>query len=204
MKFTNQQKKTIKRILLEIPSAIFSSPTVTFFTTVLIVGMIPYFGLIVSSVFFYVFVPVITYAYLYKKGLITDKKFDFNIKKREERPLYNLILILGFLTNYILLALYKVPVVEEIALFLLLAFLVFSIVTLFWKISGHMTQTVLGILIFAYVFPDYRLYILLVGYLLCVPLVGLSRIKLGHHDIWQVIAGTLVTTSIGILLFTIV
>jgi membrane-associated phospholipid phosphatase len=141
---------------------------------------------------------------LYKKGLITDKKFDFNIKKREERPLYNLILILGFLTNYILLALYKVPVVEEIALFLLLAFLVFSIVTLFWKISGHMTQTVLGILIFAYVFPDYRLYILLVGYLLCVPLVGLSRIKLGHHDIWQVIAGTLVTTSIGILLFTIV
>jgi membrane-associated phospholipid phosphatase len=197
MNLTKKQKKITKRILLELPSAIFSSPVVTLLTTILIAGMIPYFGLIVSSLFFYVFVPIITYAYLYKKGLITDKKFDFNIKKREERPLYNLILILGFLTNYILIVMYKIPIVEEIALFLLLSFLVFTLVTLFWKISGHMTQTVLGILVFAYVFPDHRLYILLMGYLLCVPLVGLSRIKLGHHTLLQVIAGTVVTSLLG-------
>ena len=204
MKLTKKQKKIATRVLLELPSAIFSSFVVTLLTTILIARMVPYFGLIVSSLFFYVFVPILAYIYLYRKGLITDKRFDFNIKKREERPLYNLILILGFLTNYILIAMYKVPVVEEIALFLFLAFLIFTLVTLFWKISGHMTQTVLGILIFAYVFPDHRVYILLMGYLLCVPLVGLSRIKLGHHNIWQVIAGTLVTTSLGILLFTIV
>jgi membrane-associated phospholipid phosphatase len=67
-----------------------------------------------------------------------------------------------------------------------------------------MTQTVLSILILAYIFPSASTYILLGGYLVCIPLVGLSRIKLGHHDIWQVIAGTLVTTVIGLLLFTIV
>jgi membrane-associated phospholipid phosphatase len=67
-----------------------------------------------------------------------------------------------------------------------------------------MTQTVLCILILAYIFPSARTYILLIGYLVCVPLVGLSRVKLGHHNIWQVVAGTLVTTSVGLLFFTIV
>ena len=201
MKFTKKQKKVLSRVLLEIPSAIFSSPVVTLLTAVLIGRMVPYLSLTVSSLFFYVLLPIITYAYLYKKGLITDKRFDFNIRKREERPLYNIIVILGFLTNYVLIAMYNIPVVEEIALFL--AFFVFALVTFFWKISGHMTQTVLGILIFAYVFPDSYLPILLIGYLVFVPLVGLSRIKLKHHDLWQVVAGTLVTTFLGLLLFTI-
>jgi membrane-associated phospholipid phosphatase len=193
----------VSSILIRLPSTIFSSPIVTLLTTVIVVQRLEYIGLIASSIFFYAFVPVLTYLYLYKKGLITDKKFDFNIRKREERPLYNIILILGFLTNYILIVMYKIPVVEEIALYLLLSFLIFTLITFFWKISGHMTQTVLGILIFAYVFPDIRIYILLAGYLIFVPLVGLSRIKLNHHDIWQVLAGTVITTIIGILVFTI-
>jgi membrane-associated phospholipid phosphatase len=204
MKLSKKKKKQINKILLEIPSLIFSSPVVTTIATVILAKYMPYLGLIISSVFFYIFMPILAYAYLYKRGLITDKKFDFNIRKREERPLYTLIVILGFLTNYILIAMYRVPIVEEVALFLFLAFFVFAVVTLFWKISGHMTQTVLCILILAYVFPDARLIIILVGYLLCIPLVGLSRVKLGHHNIWQVIAGTLVTTGIGLLLFTIV
>jgi membrane-associated phospholipid phosphatase len=203
VKLTNKKKKQINTILLKIPSLIFSTPVVTTVCTIVIARFTPYWGLILSSIFFYILMPVLAYAYLYKKGLITDKKFDFNVRKREERPLYNFIMILGFLTNYILISMYKIPIVEEIALFLLISFLVFTIVTLFWKISGHMTQTVLAILTLAYIFPNARLWILLVGYLICIPLVGLSRIKLKHHNIWQVVAGTLVTTIIGVLLFTI-
>jgi membrane-associated phospholipid phosphatase len=198
-----KNKENILEILTELPSMIFSSPVVTIACTILLSRYIPYIGLIASSVFFYILMPIVLYWYLYKKGLITDKKFDFNVRKREERPLYQSMLVLGFLTNYILIAMYKLPVAEDIALYLLIAFFVFTIVTLFWKISGHMTQTVLAILIFAYVFQSSALYILLVGYLLCVPLVGYSRIRLKHHTIWQVIAGTLVTTAIGVLLFTI-
>ncbi len=203
MKLNKKQKEKIKKFLLKIPSAVFSSPLVTTILTIIIIKYIPYLGLIFSSIFFYILTPILTYSYLYKKGLITDKKFDFNIRKREERPLYNFIIILGFLTNYVLLSMYNVATAKEIALFLLLAFLVFTIITLFWKISGHMTQTVLCILILAYIFSSVSVYILLIGYLVCVPLVGLSRIKLGHHNIWQVLAGTLVTTAIGVLLFTI-
>jgi membrane-associated phospholipid phosphatase len=204
MKLTKKKRENINRFLLEIPSAIFSSPMVTTILTVIVIKYIPYVGLVFSSIFFYILTPILTYFYLYKKGLITDKKFDFNIRKRQERPLYNFIIILGFLTNFLLFSMYKVPVAKEVALFLLLAFLSFTLITLFWKISGHMTQTVLSILILAYIFPSASTYILLGGYLVCIPLVGLSRIKLGHHDIWQVIAGTLVTTVIGLLLFTIV
>lgn len=203
MKLSKTKKGEIRLTLLKIPSLIFSSPIVTTVSAVVLARYIPYLGLILSSVFFYIFMPILTYVYLYKRGLITDKRFDFNIRKREERPLYTFIVILGFLTNYILLSMYNLPVVQEIALFLLLSFLVFSVVTLFWKISGHMTQTVLCILILAYVFPDARLIILLVGYILCIPLVGLSRVKLGHHSIWQVVAGTLVTTGIGSLILFI-
>jgi membrane-associated phospholipid phosphatase len=203
MKLSKTRKKKIRLLLLKIPSIIFSSPVVTTVATIILAKYIPYLGLIFSSIFFYIFMPILAYAYLYKRGLITDKKFDFNIRKREERPLYTLILLLGFLTNYILLSMYNLPFVEEIALFLFLAFLFFALITLFWKISGHMTQTVLLILVLAYVFPDARLIILLVGYILCIPLVGLSRVKLGHHSIWQVVAGTLVTSVIGVLLFTI-
>lgn len=197
------KKVKFSDILIRLPSMVFSSPIITTSTTILIARMIPYFGLVLSSVFFYIFLPVLTYAYLKRKGLITDARFDFNIRKREERPLYNIIMILGFFTNYILIAMYNIPIVEEIALFLFLSFLVFTVVTFFWKISGHMTQTVLGILIFAYVLPDIRIYILLAGYLIFVPLVGLSRVKLKHHTVWQVIAGTTVTTLLGVLLFTI-
>lgn len=202
------KKKFLKNIkvgevLIGLPSMIFSSPAVTALTTIIIVRLISNLGLVISSVFFYLLMPILTYVYLKRRELITDKKYDFNIRKREERPLYNIIVILGFLTNYILINLYNVPIVEEIALFVLLSFLAFGIITLFWKISGHMTQTVLGILILAYVFPDIHIYILLAGYLVCVPLVGISRIKLKHHDIWQVLAGTFVTTLVGILVFTI-
>ena len=148
--------------------------------------------------------PILLYLYLRKKGLITDEKFDFNIRKREERPLYLLLTSLGFFTNYILISMYNIPSVEEITFFFSVAFLVFALITIFWKISGHMTQTVITILILAYVYSDIRIYILLVGYLICIPLVGYSRIKLKHHNIWQVIAGTLVTTVIGIFVFTII
>jgi membrane-associated phospholipid phosphatase len=204
MKLTKKKKDKINKLLLEIPSAVFSSPLVTTVLTITIIKYIPYLGLIFSSIFFYILTPILTYFYLYKRGLITDTKFDFNIRKRHERPLYNFIIISGFLTNFLLLTMFKVSVAKEIALFLLLSFLVFTIITLFWKISGHMTQTVLCVLILAYIFPSVSIYILLVGYLVCIPLVGLSRIKLGHHNIWQVIAGTMATTGIGVLLFTIV
>jgi membrane-associated phospholipid phosphatase len=203
MKLTKKKREKINKFLLQIPSAVFSFPLVTTILTIIVIKYIPYLGLIFSSIFFYILTPIIAYSYLYKKGLITDKKFDFNIRKRQERPLYNFIIILGFLTNFLLLSMFKVAFAKEIALFLLLAFLAFTVITLFWKISGHMTQTALSILILAYIFPSASIYILLVGYLICVPLVGLSRIKLGHHNIWQVIAGTLVTTAIGLLLFTI-
>ena len=197
------KKIDYKKLLIKLPSNIFSSPVVTAITTIVVVKYLPYLGLQVASVFFYMIMPILTYVFLKKIGLITDKKYDFNIRKRRERPLYNLIITLGFLTNYILIAMYKIPKASEIALFVTVSFIVFGIVTLFWKISGHMTQTVLGILILAYIFPDSAIYIILAGYLIAVPLVGFSRIKLKHHDIYQVLAGTFVTTIIGILIFTI-
>jgi membrane-associated phospholipid phosphatase len=204
MKLSKKDKNKILNTLYRLPSIVFSSPVVTTVFTIIIIRLVSYPGLIVSSIFFYLIMPIATYAFLYKRGLITDKNFDFNIRKREERPLYQIILVLGFLTNYILIALYDIPIITEVSLFILISFAIFTIVTIFWKISGHMTQTVLCILTLAYVLPNYAIYILLIGYLVCVPLVAFSRIKLKHHTIWQVIAGTLVTSIIGFIVLYII
>lgn len=184
-------------------STTLSSPIVTTICTILLISQIKYLGLILSSITFYIIAPILTYIHLKKKGLITDKKLDFNIRKREERTPYNIIVLLGFLTNYILITMYDIPIVKEIAILILISFLVFTIVSLFWKISGHMTQTVLLITTLAYFFPNFYIYILLIGYILVVPWVGWSRIYHKHHTLSQVVAGTLITSVLAFVVFTI-
>ncbi|MCD4756400.1 phosphatase PAP2 family protein [bacterium] len=196
-------KKNIFDTLSTTGSTLFSSPVITTTLTILIITKITYPGLILSFIFFYVITPILAYSYLRKTGLITDKTFDFNIRKREERTPYNIILLLGFLTNYILINMYNIPVVTEIALLILISFLAYSLISTFWKISGHMTQTVLTITTLAYLFPNQSIYILLIGYLLFVPWVGWSRVYDKHHNIYQVIAGTLVTSLLAFIVFTI-
>ncbi|HCC67962.1 TPA: hypothetical protein DEP90_01985 [Patescibacteria group bacterium] len=184
-------------------STTLSSPIVTTICTVLLISRTEYLGLILSSIFFYILMPILTYLHLKKIGLITDKKYDFNIRKREERTPYNIIVLLGFTTNYILIHMYNIPIVKEIALLILISFLVFAIVSLFWKISGHMTQTVLLITTLAYFFPNLYIPILLIGYILLIPWVGWSRVHDKHHTWPQVIAGTLVTSLLAFFVFTI-
>lgn len=199
----NLQKDKIIGLIAEISSALFSSPVVTIVCTIALIPQIKYIGLIISTIFFYIILPVLAYLFLKKKGLITDKKYDFNIRKREERTPYNIIITTGFLTNYLLLRIYNIPIAQDIALLLFLAFLLFGIVTLFWKISGHMTQTVLAITTLAYISDSYSIYFLLIGYLVCVPIVAWSRIYMKHHTLAQVIAGTVLTSILAFLVYTI-
>ncbi|MDD3474964.1 MAG: hypothetical protein PHP08_03660, partial [Candidatus Dojkabacteria bacterium] len=65
----NKKKFSYKELLIEIPSIIFSSPIITTVLTVVIARYLPYIGLIISSVFFYIVMPILLYFYLYKKGL---------------------------------------------------------------------------------------------------------------------------------------
>jgi membrane-associated phospholipid phosphatase len=190
-------------IFSRIGSSIFSSPVVTTIITILMIPKVDYLGIIFSSIFFYILTPILAYTYLKKKMLITDEKFDFNIRKREERTVYNIIIILGFITNFLLINMFSIPIVTSVALLVLISFSVYSIVSLFWKISGHMTQTVLTITTLAYVFPNLSIYIILIGYLVFIPWVGWSRVYNKHHTVAQVIAGTLVTSLIAYLVFTI-
>ena len=196
-------KKKFLNIFSLIGSTLLSSPVITIIITILLIPKINNYGIILSSIFFYIIFPILTYLILTKKGLITDKKYDFNIRKREERTPYNIIIVLGFLTNFILIYTYNIPIVKEIALLLLLSSFVFFIVSTFWKISGHMTQTVLLITTLAFCFNNYSIYILLIGYLLIIPWVGWSRVYNKHHNVYQVIAGTLVTSLLAFFVFTI-
>lgn len=200
MKFN---KNKLIDVFAKLGSTLFSFPFGALLCSVLIIFHTPYISLIFSTIFFYVLVPILAYVYLRRIGMITDEKLNFNIQKREERTVYNIIVILGFLTNYILLSMYKIDVAIEISLVLLISFVVYSLVNIVWKMSGHMTQTVTTITSLAFFFPNISLYILLIGYLICIPWVGWSRVYLKHHTWLQVVAGVFIPSFVALVVFTI-
>lgn len=128
------------------------------------------------------FMPFVFFLHLLRKGEVSS----WDIRDRRERlPLYAFtiiahlvgVLLAFFLEKYLLLA-------------ILLAFyvvaVVFMIVTVFWKISIHMGVNSL-LITFINVITQWKywwLYILLFA-------VGWARVRNGHHNIWQVIVGSL-------------
>ena len=175
----------------------------TTFCSIIVLTNLPRIGLIYSTVFFYILVPPIAYLILRKKGLISDPKLDFSIQKQEERTFFNIILLLAFLTNFVLIKLCNVPIYTDISFLVLVSFLIYSYITLFWKISMHLTQTVISITSLAFLFPDYSKYILLIGYLIYIPLVCWSRVYHKHHTWLQVLCAVVLNSLLAYIVFTI-
>jgi putative transposase len=127
------------------------------------------------------------FTLLWKNGYISD----FNIKKREERPLFALgdtliatvVLIISLHSGsnaFIFLSLGMVIINS-----------VFTIISTKYKISGHMTYLTFAIL--SIYLLTTNTYLLLIAPVVTVA-VGWSRIKLKMHTYKQVILGVIVTT----------
>ncbi len=172
--------------------------------SIIVAFKLPYMGLLFSTVFFYILTPPLAYVFLWKKGLITDPKLDFSARKRYERTTFNIILVLAFLTNFLLIKMYNVPIFTEVSFLVLFAFLIYSIITLFWKISMHLTQAIVSVTSLVFLFPDYSKYILLIGYLIFIPLVCWSRVYHKHHTWLQVLIAVVLNSVLAYILFTIV
>ncbi len=116
---------------------------------------------------------------------------DWGIDKREQRLQFGLIAY--FFMAVTLLILWRVESGEILKLIslLLAGGLIFTLITLFWKISAHTTAATL----FSLFLLDQPSLFLLAGVPLAVA-VAWSRIYLKRHTLAQVVAGSLLATFI--------
>jgi len=142
----------------------------------------------------YLVITIAPFFILRKLGKISDYEFT----KREERPPYFTATTVGYLLMFLLTTfLIKDTTLIQVTLTVFVATSVLTIVTLYWKMSGHMTYSTLLFFTLLFLFPDAR-------YLPCIflftPLIAASRVILKKHTVMQVIVGTFVSATISILI----
>ena len=140
----------------------------------------------------YLLATILPYLILKKLGRASDYEFT----KREERPPYFITLSLLFGILFLLLRRHGIETLTNVSLALFVIASVVTIVTFFWKISGHMTYSTLLFITLGYLFSPYFLLLFLFS-----PFIAWSRIQLKKHTLGQVFAGTLVTAGICILIY---
>lgn len=140
----------------------------------------------------YLLTTVLPYLILKKLG----KASDYEFTKREERPPYFISISLLFGVLFLLLRRYGIEPLTDVSLAIFLVASIITLITFFWKISGHMTYSTLLFFTLAYLFSPYFLLLFLFS-----PFIAWSRIELEKHNLAQVIAGTLVTAIICVLTY---
>jgi len=140
----------------------------------------------------YLLATTLPFLILKKMGKISDYEFT----DRRERPPYFISVSMLYGVLSLIIYGFQIPFLSEIALALFLTSATISFITLFWKISGHMTYSTLLFCTLAYLFsPSFFLLFLF------SPFIGWSRIVLKKHTLLQVIGGTVVTFLICVLIY---
>jgi membrane-associated phospholipid phosphatase len=136
---------------------------------------------------------LIPYFVLRKMGKVTDH----DITDRKQRPLFFSFVLLSFLLVYLYVFIFTFEyTLLKVVLATEIVFLVLTVVTLFWKMSGHMTTLMLSIFSLYFLFGEWYILLLLI---VVIP-VGWSRIVLKKHDIYQVIVATIVSSLLSVLI----
>ena len=185
-------KKKLARIISEIFNGFFTmllTPSLVF-----LISDIP----IIYKIIFplgYILAPLGTFYILKKLG----KASDYEFTKREERPLFFTIVTISFLVLFITSTLIlKDTTISTVTLASLIASTILTIVSLFWKMSGHMTYSTLLFFTLIFLFPNLSFLWLL---FIFTPAIAWSRVELGKHTWLQTIAGVLVSIAISITFF---
>ncbi|MEG1616710.1 MAG: hypothetical protein RR202_06205 [Bacteroidales bacterium] len=116
-----------------------------------------------------------------------------SLNRREDRKLPYLITLASyFACGYLLYKLNLPPWVVGFVAGGLLSLIVASIITIWWKISAHMTGMggFLGAMVFLFHYMNLMPLWLLLTAILLTGLLGTSRIELNRHTFGQVLAGT--------------
>ncbi|MEJ2243815.1 MAG: hypothetical protein P8X87_04680 [Candidatus Bathyarchaeota archaeon] len=119
------------------------------------------------------------------------------MSKRTKRIPFFLIAIASYFAATIIFALTETRIMFLLALGSLFVSIIAMGINMFWKVSIHTAGVTGPIFALVYVFGVAALPLATI-----VGLVGWSRIKLKNHTFGQTLAGTLLSLSVGIVLFS--
>lgn len=163
-------------------------------TIAMIVSEIPFIYKIIGPIT-YLAVTITPFFILKKLGKISDYEFT----KREERPAYFTTVTISYFFLFLLSnILLKNNTISLVSLALFSTSCILTMVTLFWKMSGHMTYSTLFFFTLLFLLPEVSFLPLI---FIFTPLIAASRVILGKHTILQTIIGTLVCATISILIY---
>lgn len=137
--------------------------------------------------FFSAILPVIFLTYGMRVGLIAD----WETTDRSQRHGLNLVCLLGIALDLVLIFLFGNGLLIRLFLIFLVLMAFYTLITFFWKISGHLTANTAFFWVINFFF-GWRFWWLV----LLLPLVGWARIIRKKHDLGQVLGGILLSTVI--------
>lgn len=184
-------KTKIARIISEISNGFLTmilTPTIAVF-----ISPIPTTQKIILSSL-YLLSSTLPYFVLKKMGKVSDYEFT----KREERPPYftTISILFGIIFFFVLTL--NIETLTRVTMNLFVVSTVVTIITFYWKISGHMTYSTILFATLIYLFPNTPALMFL---FVLTPLIAWSRIVLNKHTLTQVILGTLIPLTISILIY---
>jgi membrane-associated phospholipid phosphatase len=184
-------KKRLARIISELSNGFMTmvlTPVIAIYTSTL-----DTFSKLTLSIA-YLLSSILPYFVLKAFGRVSDYEFT----KREERPPYFTTIAILFGITSLYTSTLGNEIVTNVTLSMFLITTLMTIITYFWKISGHMTYSTFLFVTLIYIFPNNPyLYLLF----LFTPFIGWSRIELEKHTLSQVTLGTLLTLLISILIY---
>ena len=185
-------KKKLARIISEIFNGFFTmllTPTLVF----LVSDIQPIYKIIFITL--YISLPLLLFFYLRKIGKVSDYEFT----KREERPLYfSIHATIFLLLSIAAILLFKNPEITTVTTAAFVVSTVLTLITLFWKISGHMIFSTLLFFTLVFLFPNLSFLWL---FFVFTPAIAWSRVELGKHTWMQTVAGVAVSTVIAVTFF---
>jgi hypothetical protein len=124
-----------------------------------------------------------------------QKKIDFDLTDRKSRIPLLIFAMISYSIGSIIIYLNGNPNELKLQLGIFLLFLLFTLITVKWKISFHCFMLTIGILI---LYKFISSFFLLLG-LILLPLVMIARVYLKKHTPMQTVAGVLL--ALCLLLF---
>ena len=118
--------------------------------------------------------------------------WDLSNRKQRVQALFVFVCFLGF--DYFVLQLIGTPLLNQVFIAFMLLFSGFLAITLFWKISGHMTSITFIISLLMYWYGRSVLPLILI-----LPILAWSRVTLKRHTVGEVIGGVVYSIMIFFL-----
>ena len=142
-----------------------------------------------SIILFVIIVPPIL---LLVRAIKQKKISNWDMSDRKQRVGALVVFLMFFVVGIVLLSLFHEPIITHFFLYLFGVFLLFFLVTLRYKISGHLTGAAIWVICVSTWFGWYT-YL----FYLMLPLLCWSRVTLKRHTLGQVLLGTVFGLTLG-------